>query len=358
MVFIRKILGTQRLDKRTLPLGGPNGLSPNVKILDHHLFGSIITSKYSIIRFYQDGLPICYNAALAMYMYSTQPVGTNYTEMAYHDNGRTDNYNYHIFAKEGTLAYLTNVLARKTAQVKAEAEYQNRFPELFIYSESSDRPDSKIDQAINRDYKMILDREDPYKNGQSFRYGIKDRNMRENGLVDKAFGHNEGRCPNPRASFFNRMVYIQTFERILSYGPVIAGGIIDERTFPHYSYRGGHAYLVYGIFKYIDLNNNIDAVLVCVDPNYPEHDMLIPILAFADQERISIASKDKSQLRHNTETVDWRESDLRQLPMMEKGFLDTTKVHAFYRYNTGYNPRRVGSMTQKGYYTKRHKVVR
>ena len=92
MKFLKNFFGIQRLNKQTLPIGGANGLSPEVRLLEHKLYGSIITSKYNIVRFFQDNAPVCYNAALAMYMYSTREVGAVYKEMAYYDDRKASKY--------------------------------------------------------------------------------------------------------------------------------------------------------------------------------------------------------------------------------------------------------------------------
>ncbi len=385
MRYIRSFFDKQRLDRSTLPIAGPDGLSPEVNLMDHPIFGSIITSKYKIVRFYQDGLPNCYNAALAMYMHSTQPLQTAYFEMAYHDQGALPKFvtnetdilekrlmqrDYEVngyLSKRELLAEQFATINEKKLNKQAHAGKIDTGGTPF-WDLTSDQLSIELETQYRNQARQIgLETRIAnkwYENIKLYeQYGIRNplflRNLRENGLEAKNCTSTNGIFSNPHLSFYNYIKYVQTFERILSYGPVIACSETNSITFPHYGAQvgGGHAYLIYGITKYL-YNGSVEAMLVCVDPNYPERDTLIPILAFADQRSAIIISRNGSQLRPNTNTLEYREDDLRKLDgqVLSKGIKDY--IHKdYYRYSNGPNPR-VVNLQNKIYHTKpKHGII-
>lgn len=363
-----------RLNPQTLPIGGQDGLAPNFKLIEHGLFGSIITSRHNIVRFYQDGLPLCYNAAMAMYMHSTQPAGTIYKEMAYHDSGRTYNHAYDETRVNFESQY-QDALIRQSSN-------RTQLPDISIadrnyYEELSTSLTSKwIDNFDNFNqtrFQAPLNFKNRHESASVYytNSGLLLRNIQDNNLSFKTCMSMGSSFDNPNSSFFNYLRYVQAFERMLSHGPLLACSKINKKVFPHYPDKPGkpafHAYLIYGIAKYI-YKGSLEAVLVCVDPNYPEGDTFIPILTFADQEWAGIASLDKSGIRPNYNTVAYAENDLAQLELViTMGQLDLQKKHTFYRHSAGstlingilnQTMRRVKPSANLVPYRKTHKVIR
>ena len=192
--------------------------------------------------------------------------------------------------------------------------------------------------------------------------------MRDNNFASGDVVGATGMCSNIYTSFYNYIRYIQTFERILSYGPVIASSVASSNLFPHYYAKqpsrqfGGHAYLAYGITKYM-VGDRVEALLVCVDPNLPEYDTFIPLSIFASQKWAFIYSADRAQIRPNTDAVEYQESDLRIFSnVITQGILDKSKVHPFYRYMEGYgdgssNARVVTKLADRPHYSRPHNAT-
>lgn len=372
--MFRHFFSRPRLDPQTLPTGGPDALAPSFKLIEHAIFGSIITSRHNIVRFYQDGLPICYNAAMAMYMHSTQPAGTIYKEMAYSDLGRTYNHFYDQTRVNFEGQY-QDVLIRQSGN-RTQLPHISEADRNYYDELSTALTNKWIDNFDNFNHTRF---EAPVnfknRNESTSAYytnsGLLLRNINDNKLSFKTCMSKGGSFDNPNLSFFNYLRYIQAFERMLSHSPLIASSKINKKVFPHYPDTPGtptfHAYLIYGIAKYI-YRGSLEAVLVCVDPNYPEYDTFIPILTFADQEWAGIASLDKAIIRPNYNTVIYTEKDLAQLELViTMGQLDLQKKHTFYRHSegstliNGIQDRTARKVKQPAHlipYTKTHKVIR
>lgn len=302
-----RIGGSVGLSPSLRTIGGSEGLSPSLRLIPHPVYGGIVTSNHDIIRFTQGWLPVCYNAALATYMYSTQSSGGTYTEYKYHDKHRGPSMHY------------------DQQRANFEDLYSNRPIRPFHYK------------------KEKLDWYKTYGNGELF------LNARENNLTAKAHVDMYPNTDDPNAFY----KCVQTFERILSYGPVIACSKVTKELLPHYFNDGlnnvhmFHAYLIYGIIKYI-ANNKLEAVFICVDPNYPGQDTLIPIQAFIESPLGHIISKDAIQIRLNKELLPINLQDLKRVNTpLATGTLDNSgKRYKFYKYMNGPSPRIIGSMTR------------